>query len=295
MNYKKKNQLCFMKSKTKVCTIALLLQILLFVSPVFTTLRAQTKMQIKGFVTETSGTPVIGATVTVKGTNTGTITSIDGSFSIAATNGATLTVSYIGFEKEEVRVNTKNTLNIILREDTKSLDEVVVIGYGTSTKRDLTSAVAKVDIASVQNISVGSVNEAMAGRMAGVQVTSLGGKPGDAVDIVIRGGNSITSNSSPLYVIDGFVMSDDYINTINPNDIESLEVLKDASATAIYGARGANGVLIITTKKGKEGKAVITYKGFYGSQKTNAKIDVLTPYEFVNLQICSVATQRVII
>ncbi len=285
MNYKKKNQLCFMKSKTKVCTIALLLQILLFVSPVFTTLRAQTKMQIKGFVTETSGTPVIGATVTVKGTNTGTITSIDGSFSIAATNGATLTVSYIGFEKEEVRVNTKNTLNIILREDTKSLDEVVVIGYGTSTKRDLTSAVAKVDIASVQNISVGSVNEAMAGRMAGVQVTSLGGKPGDAVDIVIRGGNSITSNSSPLYVIDGFVMSDDYINTINPNDIESLEVLKDASATAIYGARGANGVLIITTKKGKEGKAVITYKGFYGSQKTNAKIDVLTPYEFVNLQM----------
>ncbi|MCX6308097.1 MAG: TonB-dependent receptor plug domain-containing protein, partial [Bacteroidia bacterium] len=234
---------------------------------------AQTKIAVKGVVSESNGSPIIGANITLKGTTAGTMTSIDGSFSLSVPSNGILIVGCLGFEKEEVSINGKTRFHITLREDTKSLDEVVVIGYGTSTKRDLTSAVSKMDMASVQNISVGSINEAMAGRMAGVQVTSLGGKPGEAVDIVIRGGNSITSNSSPLYVIDGFVMSDDYINTLNPNDIESTEVLKDASATSIYGARGANGVLLITTKKGKVGKAMISYKTYYGSQKTNAKVE----------------------
>ncbi len=285
MNYStdKKNKTVVFKPKYGFSIIMLLS--LIYLTPFLTEVSAQTKKTVKGIVSEGNGDPIIGANVTIKGTTIGTITGLDGSFSLLVSTNALLKVSYIGYESQEVAIKAKDFLRITLREDSKSLDEVVVIGYGTSTKRDLTSAVSKVDIKTVQNVSVGSVNEALAGRMAGVQVTSLGGKPGEAVDIVIRGANSITSNSSPLYVIDGFVMTDDYINTINPNDIESLEVLKDASATSIYGARGANGVLIITTKKGKVGKPTISYKTFYGTQKTSAHVDVLNPYEFVKLQM----------
>ncbi|MEI7503886.1 MAG: TonB-dependent receptor, partial [Paludibacter sp.] len=285
MNYTidKKIKSVVMKSKYGL-SILLLLSFIYF-TPFLSELSAQTKKTVKGIVSEVNGDPIIGANVTIKGTNVGTLTSLDGSFTLSVPTNALLKISYIGYESQEIVIKAKDFLRITLREDSKSLDEVVVIGYGTSTKRDLTSAVSKVDISSVQNVSVASVNEALAGRMAGVQVTSLGGKPGEAVDIVIRGANSITSNSSPLYVIDGFVMTDAYINTINPNDIESLEVLKDASATSIYGARGANGVLIITSKKGKVGKPTISYKTFYGTQKTTAHVDVLTPYEFVNLQM----------
>ena len=285
MNYTIDKKIKSVLMKSKYGLSILLLLSFIFFSPFLSEVTAQTKKTVKGIVTDLNSDPIIGANVTIKGTNVGTITSLDGSFSLSVPTNALLKVTYIGYESQEVAVKAKDVLRISLREDSKSLDEVVVIGYGTSTKRDLTSAVSKLDIASVQNVSVGSVNEALAGRMAGVQVTSLGGKPGEAVDIVIRGANSITSNSSPLYVIDGFVMTDDYINTINPNDIESLEVLKDASATSIYGARGANGVLIITTKKGKVGKPTISYKTFYGSQKTTAHVDVLTPYEFVSLQL----------
>ncbi len=285
MNYTKDNKNTSSVMKPISGLPILLLLFIFFSTPFLSDLSAQTKKTVKGIVTDLNSDPIIGANVTIKGSSIGTITSIDGSFSLSVASNAFLNISYIGYESEEVAVKGKDFLKISLREDSKSLDEVVVIGYGTSTKRDLTSAVSKVDIASVQNVSVGSVNEALGGRMAGVQVTSLGGKPGEAVDIVIRGANSITSNSSPLYVIDGFVMTDDYINTINPNDIESLEVLKDASATSIYGARGANGVIIISTKKGKVGKPTIAYKTFFGSQKTSAHVDVLNPYEFVNLQL----------
>ena len=266
--------------------IKFLLLFLFFVAVSSNYLQAQTKTTVSGKVSDINGEAIVGASVFIKGTATGTLTVMDGTFSISATLNSVLKVSYLGFETQEFSVSAKNSkLKIVLVEKNKSLDEVLVIGYGTSTKRDLTSSISKLDITSVQQLSVGSIAEGMAGRMAGVQVTSQTGKPGDAVDIVIRGGNSITSNPTPLYVIDGFVMSDDYINTLNPNDIESFEVLKDASATSIYGARGANGVIMITTKKGKAEKPTIDYKGYYASQKTNAHIDVLSPYEFVNLQM----------
>ncbi|MFZ4726980.1 MAG: TonB-dependent receptor plug domain-containing protein, partial [Paludibacter sp.] len=237
MSYTSDKKIKSVEKKPKYGLSILLLLSFIYFIPFLSELSAQTKKTVKGIVTELNGDPIIGANVTILGSSIGTITTLDGSFNLSVPANATLKVTYIGYESQEIAIKTKDFLRISLREDSKSLDEVVVIGYGTSTKRDLTSAVSKVDISSVQNVSVASVNEALAGRMAGVQVTSLGGKPGEAVEIVIRGANSITSNSSPLYVIDGFVMTDDYINTINPNDIESLEVLKDASATSIYGAR----------------------------------------------------------
>ena len=274
------------KPKTKRFLQFTLFFLFAFVSTFFNPAKAQSKITISGTVTDVKDEPIIGASIYIKGTSSGTISSMNGSFSIVVPGSAVLKVSYIGYDTEEIPVSSKNQkIQIKLTERNKSLDEVVVIGYGTSTKRDLTSSISKLDVKGIQQMSVGSVEEAIAGRMAGVQATSQTGKPGDAVDIVIRGGNSITSNPTPLYVIDGFVMSDDYINTLNPDDIESFEVLKDASATSIYGARGANGVIMITTKKGKAEKPTIEYRGYYANQKTNAHIDVLSPYEFINLQL----------
>jgi TonB-linked SusC/RagA family outer membrane protein len=284
-----KTNLHFNKLKSSIpkeSTKCLLFLMLFFLSANSSLLQAQTKVTKSGKVTDVAGEPIIGASIFLVGSSTSTLSGMNGDFSISASPNSILRVSYIGYETKEVTVPTDGTPIIIaLTEKNKFLDEVVVIGYGTSTKRDLTSSVSKLDVKSALNISVGSVSETMGGRMAGVQVSSLSGKPGDNVDIVIRGGNSITSNSTPLFVIDGFAMSDDFINTINPSDIESVEILKDASATSIYGARGANGVLIITTKKAKVGKPRIDYRGYYSVQNTDAKIDVLSPLDFVKLQI----------
>lgn len=194
-------------------------------------------------------------------------------------------VSFIGYATKELQVDTSKPMSIVLQEDTKVLDEVVVVGYQEVKKKDLTGSVAKADMKELLNTPVGSFDQTLGGRIAGVNVSSSEGTPGGTMNIVIRGNNSLTQDNSPLYVIDGFPVEDAAIaSTINPSDIESLDILKDASATAIYGARGANGVVIITTKKGKIGKAQITYDGSVTMQNVTRKIPMMDAYEFVKLQ-----------
>src|SRR5690606_24673966 len=185
---------------------------------------------------------------------------------------------------------TKSIIEVQLETSMDQLEEVVVIGYGTVERKDLTGAVGSVNMEDLQKAPVKTFDEALAGRVAGVQVTSSEGQPGSEINITIRGNNSITQSNYPLFVIDGFPLespSDMAINPINaldPNDIVSIDVLKDASATAIYGARGANGVIIVTTKRGKVGRPTITYNGYQGLQENNKRLESLNPYEFVKLQ-----------
>lgn len=251
------------------------------------TASAQTDMTVSGVVLDEAKQPLIGVTITLKDVKStmGTTTNIKGEYTMKVKSNSTLMFSYIGYETSEVAVNKQKIVNVMLKPIMNAIDELVVIGYGSVSRKDLTGSVAKLDVDEVQKNPVSSFQEALGGRIAGVQATSLTGKPGEEVDIVIRGGNSITQSNAPLYVIDGFPMSDNAASMIHPDDIESINVLKDASATAIYGARGANGVIMITTKKSGKGKPKVSYSGYYGIQQTNAKIDVLDPYEFVNLQL----------
>jgi TonB-linked SusC/RagA family outer membrane protein len=252
---------------------------------------AQTK--VSGTVTDTSGETLVGVSVSVKNTKTVTGTNNQGKFQITLPVGAkTLVFKYIGFHDQEVTVTNNTDLKVILKSNVSNLDEVVVIGYGSTTRRELTGSVASVKMVDLQKAPVKSFDEALAGRVAGVQVTSSEGKPGSSIDIVIRGTNSITQNNSPLFVVDDMIFEDpngsgtssvNPVNTIDPNDIESIDILKDAVATAIYGARGANGVVIITTKKGKLGKPVISYDGYYGVQENNKRMELLNGYDFVKL------------
>lgn len=244
-------------------------------------------IQVKGIVIDEQSEPMIGVNVIVKGTQNGTITDYDGFFSIEVNNASDiLQISYIGYKsKELVAGNGKKTHNIQLLEDRQAIDEVVVVGYQDMRKRDLTGSVAKADINEMLKAQVPSFDQALAGRIAGVQVSSSEGMPGGTMNIVIRGNNSVTQDNSPLYIIDGFPIEDPSVaSTINPNDIESLDVLKDASATAIYGSRGANGVVIITTKKGAVGKMQINYDGSVGFQQVTRTIPMMDSYEFVRLQ-----------
>ncbi|WP_256009925.1 SusC/RagA family TonB-linked outer membrane protein [Desertivirga xinjiangensis] len=253
----------------------------------YSTLFAQQTKQVSGVVTDAKyGDPLVGVSVSVKGKTLGAVTDVNGKYSIKVpVDGAPVLIfRYIGFLSEEILVGGKTTINLKLREDSKTLSEVVVIGYGEVQRKDLTGSVASVKMEDLQKAPVGSAIDALAGRVAGVQVSSESGKPGAGVNIVIRGANSLTQDNSPLYVIDGFPMEDANASILNPAEIESMEVLKDASATAIYGARGANGVIIITTKRGKEGAPTITYNAYGGFQQVINKIDLMGPYEFVKLQ-----------
>ncbi|SMC86007.1 SusC/RagA family TonB-linked outer membrane protein [Pedobacter nyackensis] len=249
---------------------------------------------VTGVVTDVKGDPLVGVTVQIKGTKTTVNTSSSGSFSIKVSQGnQALVFSYIGYEPKEAVVGQNASLKVVLQESVSQLNNVVVIGYGTAKKGDLTGSVASVNVADLQKAPVRSFDEALAGRVAGVQVVSSEGGPGGSVDIVIRGGNSITQNNSPLYVVDGFPMEDvnnvglnasNPISSIDPSDIESIDVLKDASATAIYGARGANGVIVVTTKRGKIGLPTISYNTYFGLQHNNKRMELLSPYEYVKLQ-----------
>lgn len=193
--------------------------------------------------------------------------------------------SFIGYTTVEQKVDVSKPMIIIMREDMKTLDEVVVVGYQEVKKRDLTGAVAKANMNDILTAPVASFDQALGGRIAGVNVTSGEGMPGGSMNIVIRGNNSLTQDNSPLYVIDGFPVEDAAASsTLNPADIESIDVLKDASATAIYGARGANGVVIVTTKKGRIGRAQLTYDGSGGFQHVSRTIPMMDAYEFVKLQ-----------
>ncbi len=249
-------------------------------------------VKITGKVTGEDGEPLAGVSVVIKGTRTGAATNELGIFSISLPEPkGTLVFSSIGFLTKEVPLSKATVYNTVLAQDPQSLKQVVVVGYGTVQRKDLTGSVGSVNVADLQKAPVKSFDEALAGRVAGVQVTSSEGRPGAAIDIVIRGGNSVTQNNSPLYVIDGFPMEDpggdnesNPINALDPADIASIDILKDASATAIYGARGANGVIVITTKRGKAGKTTVNYNTYFGWQQSNKRLDVLDPYEFIKLQ-----------
>lgn len=244
-------------------------------------LLAQNKT-ITGTVTDDKGETLIGVSVMAKGTTVGTVTDLDGNYSLSVPNNAkTLISTYLGMKDTETPING-SVVNIVMGENLTDLDEVVVIGYGVVKKRDLTGSVSSVEGKALKDIPVSTAAEAITGRLAGVQVTTTEGSPDAEIKIRVRGGGSITGNSAPLYIVDGFPVNS--IADISPNDIQSIDVLKDASSTAIYGSRGANGVIIVTTKTPQEGKFSINYSGYLGFKKIAKTLDVLSPYEFAKWQ-----------
>lgn len=248
---------------------------------------AQT-FSVSGIVTDGTQAPMPGVTVSVKGDKIGAVTDVNGRYNISVPDRSSVLVfSFIGFTTQEIKVGSKKQINVELQEDAMMLDEVVAIGYGSVKKSDLTGSVAKVDMEDLTKAAVASFDQALAGRISGVQVVSTDGRPGASTNIVIRGSNTIsdTSDGSPLYVIDGFPTSDPNLAAYNPNDIESIDVLKDASATAIYGARGANGVIIVKTKRGKEAPPTVTYDGYFSWQTEPQFLKLMNAYDFVKLQI----------
>ncbi|RED92017.1 TonB-linked SusC/RagA family outer membrane protein [Marinoscillum furvescens DSM 4134] len=277
-----------------------LLVILMAISLQASWLYAQER-RITGKVMDEEGEGLPGATVLVKGTENGTITDLDGNYAISASEGDILTVSFVGFEAQEFTVGSSTIINATLRSDLQALDEVVVIGYGEMKRSDVTGSVVSVKGEDLQLAVAASFDQALQGRAAGLVVQQNSGQPGGGVSIRIRGVSSISGNNEPLYVIDGVPVQGDQNNNaigfswagggngqtalnalagINPNDIESVEVLKDASATAIYGSRASNGVVLITTKRGKSGGTKVTYDGYYGLQKFPKKLDVLNLQQF---------------
>ena len=239
---------------------------------------------INGTVTaEDIGGPVPGASVLVKGTTTGTSTDFDGNYSLNISDpNAILVFSYIGYGTQEIKVAGRTTINVVLLPSLESLDEVVVIGYGTSRKSDLTGSVVSIGGKDLKEQGISSVAETLTGRLAGVQVLSSEGSPDAEINIRVRGAGSLTQDSSPLIIVDGFPVNS--LSDISPTDIENISVLKDASSTAIYGSRGANGVIIVTTKSGKEGKISVNYNMFYGVKEIANTIDVLSPEDYVKWQ-----------
>ncbi len=258
----------------------------LFLLVSFINLSAQDTRQITGIVTdEQQGDPLIGVSVAIKGSTLGAVTDVSGKYSIRVPKeNAVLVFRYIGYEAKEIVVGASNTINIKLAQENRALNEVVVIGYGEVQRRDVTGSVGSVKVEELQKAPVGTALEALAGRVAGVQVQSESGQPGSGLNIVIRGANSLTQDNSPLYVIDGFPMEDSNNSILNPSEVESMEILKDASATAIYGARGANGVILITTKRGKEGAPIINYSAYGGFQSVINRMELMSPYEFVRME-----------
>jgi len=234
---------------------------------------------LRGKILDPAGVPIIGANILVKGTTSGTITDIDGNFSLEVPEKGTLVISYIGYLSKEIPIGRERNITVSLLEDTQTLDEIVVIGYGTQRKRDLTGAIASVGAEKINETANTNAVQALQGKVAGVNIVQDSWNPGAAGSIQIRGRRSMSASNDPLYVIDGIPIERG-INEINPTEIESMEVLKDASATAIYGSRGANGVVLITTKRGKAGKTRVEYDGYYGIQKPLNKLDIMDGAEF---------------
>ncbi|WP_051360020.1 SusC/RagA family TonB-linked outer membrane protein [Adhaeribacter aquaticus] len=238
-------------------------------------------IQITGKITDERGEGIPGVTVVLKGTSNGTTSNPNGTYSLNVPTGSengVLVFSYIGYTAQEVSINNRSVINVQLAPDTKALEEVVVVGYGTQRKTDVTGALSSISTKEFAQQPVTRVDQVLQGRAAGVQVTQAGGAPGGEARVRIRGANSVLGNNDPLYVVDGFVGAD--FTTVNPNDIESIQVLKDASSTAIYGSRGANGVVIITTKKGKKGGVQVNYEGQAITSEVIKRWDVLNAQEF---------------
>ena len=236
---------------------------------------------IKGQIIDENNEPLIGVSVTVKGANTiGTITDFDGNYTLDVPAGKnSLEISYIGYKTQEITIGKNTQLNIKMQPDTQTLDEVVVVGYGTVKKSDLTGAVSGVSNRQYKNQPVQRVENILQGRTPGVEVTATSGMPGASMKVRVRGTTSINKSSDPLYVIDGIISSSG-LDGINPSDIQSMEILKDASSTAIYGSRGSNGVILITTKQGSEGKAQVTFDASVGLSTVRKQYDLLNAYEY---------------
>lgn len=260
---------------------------------------------VKGKVTDSNGETIIGANVLEKGTTNGIITDMDGNFTLKVSSGAVLEISYIGYVTQTVKVTSQTNLNIVLKEDTETLDEVVVVGYGTMKKSDLSGASASIGEQSIKGSIISNLDQSLQGRVSGVTAITTSGAPGSSSSIRVRGQATINANAEPLYVIDGVIvqssgsngqsygLSDALgsnasastvspISSIDPSDIVSMEVLKDASATAIYGAQGANGVILITTKRGKAGEAKFSYNGMMAVQRQTRRLDVMDLREFAD-------------
>lgn len=256
--------------------------------------RQQARKNITGRILDEKGEPVIGANIVEKGTTNGTVTDVEGNFTLNVEENAAIHVSYIGYLPQDITSAGKNSLHVVLIEDLTTLDEIVVVGYGTMRKRDLTGSVSSIKSEDIQRSPVTSLDQAIQGKAAGVQVSQASSAPGGRVLIRVRGGNSLSSSNEPLYVVDGFPVSaggsaggngtaQNPLATLNTADIASIEILKDASATAIYGARGANGVVLITTKRGEIGKPQVTLDVYHGVQTLAKKLDLMNAREYATL------------
>ena len=235
----------------------------------------------KGQVFDSTNEPVIGATVVEKGSpKNATITDFDGKFELKLQSGKQVVITFIGMKPKTV--NATNNMKVTMEDDNTTLNDVVVIGYGSVKKKDLTGSVSTVNSETLQAVPVANASEALTGKMPGVQITTTEGSPDAEIKIRVRGGGSITQSNDPLYIVDGFPVES--ISDIPSNDIEDITVLKDASSTAIYGSRGANGVILVTTKSGKEGKTKVSYNAYYSWKKIAKKQDVLSARDYATWQ-----------
>lgn len=247
-------------------------------------LTAQVKT-ISGTVTDELDLPLPGVNISETGTLNGVTTDFDGNYTIKVEEGGSLTFSFVGYKTKEIQISEQKVLDVGLKPDLQQLENVVVVGYGTVQKKDVTGSVANVDMEKLTEAPVVNFDKALAGRVAGVQVNASNGEPGSEMNITIRGGNSVNGSNAPLYVMDGFIIENFDPNILDPSDIESMTVLKDASATAIYGVRGANGVIIIETKQAKSGKTKISYEARLDIKNVTKQLDVLEPYDFLQLSM----------
>jgi TonB-dependent starch-binding outer membrane protein SusC len=246
----------------------------------------QAQQAITGKVLDlANGEAIPGANVLIKGSNTGTVSDLDGNFKVSASVGDVLVVSFVGYLSEEVEVQGTSPITVKLVADIQSLDELVVIGYGTMRKSDLTGSVAAINADDLRNIPAAGVDRALQGRVAGVNINANGGAPGAKTTIRIRGMGSIYSGNDPLFVVDGIPMASDtkIENVVNPSDIERIDILKDAASAAIYGSRGSNGVVLITTKRGQAGKAILSFNAYGGVQNPVNSPNLADAEEYVRL------------
>lgn len=251
-------------------------------------------VRVTGVVSDAQGS-LIGVNVHVKGGTTGVITDINGKYSIEIPASATLVFSYIGYVEQELKVGNKRVINVTLVEDSELLDEVVVVGYGYQRKSDVATSVASVKTDEMKSFPAGNVGDMLRGRVAGVNVTSASGRPGSTPSITIRGNRSISAQNTPLYVIDGSVSDGEEFSTLSAESIESIEILKDAASQAIYGARASDGVILVTTKRGAQGKMEVNYNGYVGIQSLWRNFDFYSPEEYVMLRREAMANDKGII
>ena len=243
---------------------------------------------VNGTVVDPDGVPLPGVNVVIKGTNSGTSTDFDGNFTIDVSSSDVLEFSFVGFKNQDVQVGDSTSFNISMEEEASFLDEIIVTGYGTQTRREVTASIVKVDAADIERIAVASSIDAIKGQVAGVDIQSAGGRPGQSPVVRIRGRRSLSASNDPLYVVDGIPVTSSVaggaIADIAPQDIQSMEILKDAAATAIYGSRGANGVILITTKRGKTGeKTRVSYSGYYGTSEVTNIPQMMNSEQWLNM------------